>query len=194
MAMMASDYQRSGLDLLPSGKAWPKTLDTNLAKVMLATGEEFARIDSINDGLLNEMYPDRAFILLDEWEDFAGLPDCSIDKESSIESRRKALKAKLTMSGSLCNGFYEQLAASRGYTITLVEHYPHHCLRDCTYPIYPEINWFRVFVYVASSFARYATVLDNCKQRLRIADAGDLECLLERYAPAETEFVFIYED
>lgn len=194
MAMTTQDYQQAGLQLLPNGRAWPKDNDSVLAKVMLATGEEFARIDSINDNLLNEMHPDRAFMLLDDWEDFTGLPDCSIDRTAAIESRRKALKTKLTQSGSLCIPFYEQLAASRGYTISIIEHYPHHCLRGCNYPIYPAVNWFRVYVYVIASFTHYATVLDNCKQRLRIADAADLECLLERYAPAETEFVFIYED
>lgn len=194
MAMTAQDYQQSGLHLLPNGKAWTKAPDGSLAQLMLATGDEFARIDNVNDALLNEMHPDRAFMLLESWEDFAGLPDCSIDREATIESRRSALKTKLTMAGSLCIPFYEQLAASRGYSITLVECYPHHCLRGCNYPIYPEKNWFRVFVYVASTVSHYSTVLDNCKQRLRVADAADLECLLERYAPAETEFIFIYED
>lgn len=194
MAMNVQDYQQSGLNLLPNGKAWTKTPGSLLAQLMLATGEEFARVDSVNDALLNEMHPDRAFILLDDWEDFAGLPDCSIDREATIESRRRALKTKLTMAGSLCLPFYEQLAASRGYSITLIERYPHHCLRGCNYPIHPETNWFRVFVYVASTATHYSTVLDNCRQRLRVADAADLECLLERYAPAETEFIFIYED
>lgn len=194
MAMTAQDYQQSGLNLLPNGKAWAKKPGSEMAQLMLATGEEFARIDSVNDALLNEMHADRAFMLLNDWEDFAGLPDCSIDREATIESRRSALKTKLTMAGSLCLPFYKQLAASRGYNITLVEQYPHHCLRDCNYPIYPEANWFRVFVYVASTVTHYSTVLDNCRQRLRVADAADLECLLERYAPAETEFIFIYED
>ncbi|MDC9620150.1 DUF2313 domain-containing protein [Xenorhabdus sp. XENO-7] len=193
MAMTAKDYQRSGLQLLPNGLAWSKDLDSNLAKLMLATGEEFARVDAINAALLEEIFADRAFMLLDDWEDFVGLPDCSIDKESSINSRRQAVKTKLIMSGSLCNQFYERLAADRGYRIRLEEHYPHHCLRDCNYPIYPDINWFRVFVHVADRTTHFATVLDHCQQRLRIADAADLECLLARYAPAETEFVFIYE-
>lgn len=194
MAMTAQDYQQAGLNLLPNGKAWDKNPDSTLAKLMLASGDELARVDNVNDALLNEMHPDRAFMLLDDWEDFAGLPDCSIDKDASIEARRTAVKAKLTMAGSLCIPFYEQLAATRGYSIKMVEHYPHHCLRDCTYPIYPEVNWFRVWVHVASIPTRPATTLDNCTQRLRIADAADLECLLERYAPPETEFIFIYED
>lgn len=194
MAMTSRDYQQSGLNLLPNGKAWPKVPESALAQLMLATGEEFARVDNLNETLLNEMHPDRAFMLLDDWEDFAGLPDCSVDKESAIESRRSTLKTKLTMVGSLCLPFYEQLAATRGYIIKLVELFPHHCLRDCTYPIYPETNRFRVFVHVIARATQYATVLDNCRQRLRIADAADLECLLERYAPAEIEFIFIYED
>lgn len=105
MAMTAQDYQQSGLHLLPNGKAWTKAPDGSLAQLMLATGDEFARIDNVNDALLNEMHPDRAFMLLESWEDFAGLPDCSIDREATIESRRSALKTKLTMAGSLCIHF-----------------------------------------------------------------------------------------
>ncbi|MCB4853522.1 DUF2313 domain-containing protein [Providencia rettgeri] len=193
MAMNPSDFQRSGLQLLPTGRAWTKEPDSDLGRLMLATGEEFARVDDINDSLLNEIFADRAFMLLDDWEAFVGLPDCSIDKDSSIQARRRATKSKLVMTGSLCNQFYEQLAADRGYNIKIVEHYPHHCLRDCHYPLYPAINWFQVFVHVAEISTQWATVLDNCQQRLRIADAADLECLLARYAPAETEFIFIYE-
>ncbi|CDL81444.1 putative phage tail protein [Xenorhabdus cabanillasii] len=142
MAMTAQDYQRSRLQLLSRGLAWSKDLGSNLAKLMLATGEEFSRVDAIN----------------------------------------AALAALL-----------EEIFADRGYRIRLEERYPHHCLRDCNYSIYPPINRFRVFVHIADRTTHFATVLDNCQQRLRIADAADLECLLERYAPAKTEFVFIYE-
>ncbi|EPG6562161.1 YmfQ family protein [Morganella morganii] len=193
MAMTAEHYQRSGLQLLPNGRAWSKDPQGDTGKLMLATGEELARVDAINESLLQEIFADRAFMLLEDWEDFAGLPDCSIDRESSVDARRRAVKAKLVMSGSLCNQFYERLAADRGYNIRIEERYPHHCLRTCLHPIYPDINWFRVFVHVADKTTHWATVLDNCQQRLRIADAADLACLLERYAPAETEFVFIYE-
>ena len=191
--MTPDDFRRSGLQLLPNGRAWAKDPDSDLSCLMLATGEELARVDATNDTLLDEIFADRSFMLLDDWEDFAGLPDCSIDRESSIRSRRLATKSKLVMTGSLCNQFYEQLAADRGYQIKIVEYYPHHCLRDCNYPLYPAINWFRVFVSVAEISTQLSTVLDNCQQRLRIADAADLECLLARYAPAETEFIFIYE-
>lgn len=193
MAMTPQHFQRSGLQLLPTGRAWTRNPESDLGRLMLATGEELARVDDVNDALLNEMFADRAFMLLDDWEEFVGLPDCSIDKDSSIDARRRAVKSKVVMTGSLCNQFYERLAAKRGYNIRLVEHYPHHCLRDCTYPLYPEISWFRVYVHVFDRNTQFATVLDNCQQRLRIADAGDLECLLERYTPAETEFIFIYE-
>lgn len=191
--MTPEHFQRSGLQLLPNGRAWAKEPDSDLSRLMLAAGEEFARVDATNDTLMDEIFADRAFMLLDDWEDFAGLPDCSIDRESSIKARQLATKSKLVMTGSLCNQFYEQLAADRGYTIKIVEHYPHHCLRDCKYPLYPAINWFQVFVHVAEITTQRSTVLDNCQQRLRIADAADLECLIARSTPAETEFIFIYE-
>ncbi|CAB5645803.1 YmfQ family protein [Providencia hangzhouensis] len=193
MALAPESYQRAGLQLLPNGHAWDKNPNSNLAKLMLASGAELSRVDFINGSLLEEIYADRAFILLDDWEDFTGLPDCNIDKESAIADRRKAVKSKLVILGSLCLSFFEQLAAERGYDIKLEERFPHHCLRTCHYPIYPEENWFRIYVHVDEQLTHLSTVIDNCQQRLRIVNAADLECLLERYTPAETEFIFIYE-
>lgn len=193
MALTPENFQRSGLQLLPLGHAWSKNLDSDIGRLMLATGEEFSRVDAINTALLAEIYADRSFLLLEDWEDFAGLPDCSIDRESAINDRRQAVKAKLVMTGSLCLEFYKQIASERGYQIKLEERFPHHCLRTCKTPIYPQENWFRVFVFVDKQATHWSTVIDNCRQRLRIGDAADLECLLERYIPAETEFIFIYE-
>lgn len=194
MAMTPEQYQQAGLALLPIGRAWTRSPDSQLGKLMLGLGDELARIDGLGDRLLDESFAESAFMLLPDWEAFAGLPDCPTSNDTTIENRRLALAAKLKMTGSLCTAFFEQLAAERGYNIKIREYYPHHCLRTCRYPLYPESNWWTAYVYVGAPFLHDMTVLDGVTTRLKVYDYGDLECLLERYRPAHIHFVYISED
>ncbi|VFS62685.1 Uncharacterized protein conserved in bacteria (DUF2313) [Leminorella grimontii] len=160
---------------------------------MLGLGDELARIDAVGDRLLNEMFADNAFMLLSDWEAFAeAYPIVRPDNDLTIDNRRLALAAKLKMTGTLCTKFFEQLAADRGYSIQIRDHYPHHCLRPCTYPLYPESNWWTAYVYVGAPFLHNMTVLDGVTTRLKVYDYGDLECLLDRYRPAHIHFVYIF--
>lgn len=194
MAMTAEHYQQAGLALLPLGLAWSRSPDSQLGKLMLGLGDELARIDALGDRLLDEVFADNAFMLLPDWEGFAGLPDCPAADDLTIDNRRLALAAKLKMTGSLCTKFFEQLAAERGYSVKIREYYPHHCMRPCTYPLYPESNWWTAYVYVSAPFLHYMTVLDGVTTRLKVYDYGDLECLLDRYRPAHIHFIYVTEN
>ncbi|MDF7670230.1 DUF2313 domain-containing protein [Orbaceae bacterium ESL0721] len=193
MAMTAQEYQSAGLQLLPSGKAWNKELGSELANLQLGFGYEFARIEQVGEQLLNEIIPTHTLYQLKEWEEFTGLPDCSVDQTASIVSRRAAICAKLRMTGSLSYRFLEQLAAERGYKIEIKAHHPHHCLRDIDYPLYPNHNWYMAYVYIKGYTSSYSTVLDNVLTPLKIGDYGDLQCLLERYKDAHINFIYIDE-
>lgn len=125
MAMTAEHYQQAGLALLPLGRAWSRALDGQLGRLMLGLGDELARIDAVGDRLLNEMFANNAFMLLPDWEEFAGLPDCPADDDLTIDNRRLALAAKLKMTGSLCTKFLNNslpsaVIASRSATITRI--------------------------------------------------------------------------
>lgn len=192
MAMTAEDYKQAGLALLPVGRAWSRSPDSQLAKLMHGIGDELARIDAVGDKLLAETLVDNAFMLLPDLEEFAGLPECSnVTDELTIEKRRRALAAKLKMTGSLCTKFFEKLAADSGYSITIREYYPHHCMRPCTYPLHPVSNWWTAYVYITAPLLSNMTCLDGVTTRLKVYDTGDLECLLERYRPAHIRFVYV---
>lgn len=194
MAMTSDDYHKAGLMLLPDGAAWDKSENSPLSNVMRAAATEFTRIDAQSDALMLEALPNQTLMLLKEWETFTGLPDCTIDDVTTIENRRGALAAKIKTVGTLSMKALEQLAAERGYKIRIVERYPHHCMRPCTYPLYSQSNWFTAFIYVDSVTTRPATTLDKVTTRLTVVDSGDLECLLERYKPAHINFIYLTED
>lgn len=192
MAMTPQDYQHAGKQLLPSGLAWDKELNSENSKLQLGFGYEFSRIESVGEMLLEEIIPSNSMLLLKEWEGFAGLPDCTIDEIATVEMRHQSLSAKIKMTPSLCSKFLEKIAADRGYTIKIIDKYPHHCMRDINYPLNPWHNWWIAYVQVFSYASHYMTVLDNVKTYLKMNDYGDLQCLLERYKP--THLNVIYEE
>ncbi len=49
--MTPEQYQQAGLALLPIGRAWTRSPDSQLGKLMLGLGDELARIDTIGDRL-----------------------------------------------------------------------------------------------------------------------------------------------
>ncbi len=190
MAMTPEDYQSAGLQLLPSGYAWNKELDSENAKLQLGFGYEFSRIESSAELLLKEVIPNNSIFLLKEWESFVGLPDCTTDETATIEMRHQALSTKIKMTPSLCSKFLEEIAASRGYTIKVIDRYPHHCMRNINYPLHPKHNWWTVYVKVFNYASHYMTVVDDVKTYLKINDYGDLQCLLERYKPAHINLIY----
>lgn len=191
--MTPRDYQHAGQQLLPSGLAWDKELNSENSKLQLGLGYEFSRIESAGELLLKEVIPSDAILLLKEWEEFAGLPDCTIDEIATVEMRHQSLSAKIKMTPSLCSTFLEKIAADRGYTIKIIDKYPHHCMRDINYPLAPWHNWWIAYVHVFNYASHYMTVLDNVKTYLKMNDYGDLQCLLERYKPAHINLIYIDE-
>lgn len=189
--MTPQDYQQAGLALLPTGQAWDKDLSSENAKLQLGFCYEFSRIESTGELLLKEVIPSGAMMLLKEWGEFAGLPDCTSDETATIAMRHQALDAKIKMSASLCSRFLEKIAANRGYAIKVIDRCPHHCTRNVNYPLHPWHNWWIAFVRVDGRTTHYMTVLDEVKTHLKLNDYGDLECLLERYKPAHINLIYL---
>ncbi|ATG74320.1 hypothetical protein AN401_11780 [Zobellella denitrificans] len=193
MAMTAVDYQRAALALLPPGAAWSRDEEGTLGLLLLGLNEGLARVDADAARLVAELVPERAFMLLEEWEAFAGLPECDLGTEL-VRDRQAAVAAKLTMTGSLNANYYRALAAGYGYDISLSANLAHHCLRDCLHPLYPDADRHRVYVNIGPSESRPATCLDHCLVPLQVYEAGELPCLLDRYKPAHKEFIYVYEE
>lgn len=194
MAVTQEQYLNAGLQLLPQGLVWQRSADSNLAKLINVRAAQLARVNSIAHSLVGERIPANAQILIDEWENYFGLPDNCGSETPSLDTRRQAIVAKDNEVGSFNKYYLEELARQRGFEITVVAHHPHHCLRDCTYPLHPQENWWRVFVYTKSQSIRNATCLDDVLNELVLIERSKIECFLERYCQAHLEMVFIYSE
>ncbi|EAA8719444.1 DUF2313 domain-containing protein [Salmonella enterica subsp. enterica serovar Abaetetuba] len=172
-------HQRALLQLLPRGKAWNKAPDSTLSELCRALSEPTARVNETATQLLRERFPSQAVLLLEDWEKFLGLPDCT-SGEDNIETRQMAAGAKHRMWPSLNVLFYKKLAKRYGYDIEITPD--------------PDNQYISLINVKGGVKWRNATVLDNCLTPLRVYDSGILECLLEKYKPAHQEFRFIYSE
>ncbi|WKS99801.1 DUF2313 domain-containing protein [Gallibacterium salpingitidis] len=187
-----AQYLDAALKLLPVGLAWHRSYDSTLAKLLAVRAEQLESSNDAAHRLIAERMPGNAQILLDDWEQFFGLPECS--DVSTIAARREALKSKDNEVGSFNKYYLEDIARQAGYTIEVVTYPPHHCLSDCAYPLYPQENAWRVYINTTSKSIRYASCLDDVTTELVITERSKVECFLQRFCYAHVEMIFVYEE
>ncbi len=187
--------------LLPQGAAWSYAPDGTLAGLLLALGEEFARIDGRALDLVEEADPRTALELLPDWERVAALPDTCTGAPDNVFERQAALHQKLTRRGAQNIAAYVELAARVGYNVWIEEHRPARCgmrLGDrlngplWTFVWTVHIRPFNGYLE-ESTFLAQARIGDRLGVRLRGFGALDLECLIGRAAPAHTNVLFAYD-
>lgn len=197
MDVKEKSYQEAGLKLLPRGLAWNRSPDSFFGKLFAGFAKMWAEIDADANRALNEMNPQWSTVMLEEWEELLGLPECQ-QIGQTLEERRNAAGYKWHLKGSLNPYFYiEWLADAFGFEIEIEAYHQHHCLRACNYPLYQRREEWRDDVYVnikAKNPQRYLNVLDPVNEALRIGAPNIVECILNKYKPAHIELIFRYEE
>ena len=158
--------------VMPRGKAWPRERQAILTRFLRALARRLNRTEVSAGLLLEEMRPESAFQLLTDWEAYLGLPECNL-APGSLEERRRAAFEKHHRKGGLATWQIEAVARALGVTVTVHSILPHHCMRDCMYPLYP--GRYRWLLQVNMSAANPA-----------------LECVLSRYRLAGYAWEFIH--
>lgn len=177
---------------LPVGRAWPRDPETFLPKYALGFANRLAEVELSADQLFLEMRPETTVQLLPEWEIYLGLPECNVTAQT-FEQRRAAVVEKYHRKGGLATWQIEFIAAALGYDVKVYEQWPHHVLRDVTYPIYPDSTRFVLRVDVIGTPEDLFTVLDDVLTPLRGQSSLILECVLNRLKLAGFYYDFNYE-
>ncbi|UQN43750.1 YmfQ family protein [Agarivorans sp. B2Z047] len=193
MGMSATDYRQMAQKLLPPGFAWSRNEADNITYFLQGLAESLARADSDISDIEKEIYPESALILIDEWEDALGLPECGLGGDD-LAKRRLDAYAKDTAYGGLSQWYYVELATRAGFEVEIDEAYGHHCQSHCEAPLYHPKSGLAPVVYSAAPVERWATCNDSCLTPVRLFGDGRLECLLNTYKPAEGRFVFAYTE
>ena len=177
---------------MPRGLAWPTDVSGRLYKYVSGYAPRLQRVEEKAAGLLSEMRPETMIETLEEWEVYLGLPECFVQYQT-FEERRNAVIEKYHRKGGLQAWNIEELAAKLGFDISVDEVYPHHCLRDCTYPLYEESlrNVIQITVYGITQ--TYSSCLDDVLTPIASSNnAAILECTLNKFKMAGKYYNFIY--
>ena len=122
---IADNYRQAFQNSAPRGRAWPRDLDTQQSALAAGLMMTPWRVDGAAQYLLQDAFPATANGLLPDWEETLGLPDsCYRDASPSIVDRQGQVVAKLAYSGGQSIGYFTQVAAAMGYSITVQEFAP----------------------------------------------------------------------
>lgn len=204
------------LALLPVGPAWPRQPETLLYKVIAGVANYWGFVDGRAADLLErETDPRLTLEMLPDWERNWGLPEKCIASPQTIAARQLALVHKMTLIGGQSREYFIELAASIGYTITITEYSPFmvgvsnvgdtRSLPVDPNPLVGEYRWYiggpemRFYwtVHVSGASLQWFRVTSGetgVDPHLRIGLATDLECILNKYKPAQTMIVFDYSN
>jgi len=197
----ASDYAAQMRQLLPPGAAFDFPEDGVFASLLLAFGDELARVDARASALYREADPRAALELLPDWERVLGLPDdCTGEPDGALE-RQVAVHQKITGVGGQDRGSFEEIAARLGYEIEIEEHRPLRAgalVNDRSKGEAWAFAWTARIqptddVFIEREFIAHLKVGDPCNRRIRGFGALDIECVIRRAAPAHTYVLFAYE-
>jgi len=206
------EYAHAISALLPQGIAWPRWQESILQKVVYGLAGIMGYADGRAADLLErESDPRTTVEMLDSWERAWGLPDPCYKGPSTIGERQKALVMRMTLLGGQSRQFFIDMAAYIGYTISITEYRPFMCgvdrcgdnrdyladgsLGDWPCQIgHPQMRFvWTVHVHkVRLTWFRSGKGQAGIDPHLRIALATDLECVIRRWRPAQTEVLFDY--
>lgn len=191
----ANDYAGALQALMPSGRAWPRTSTAVQTAVLRALGHSFRRSDDDAQRLLSGAFPATATVMLSEWEGTLGLPDnCAISEIVGISDRQRAVVSKLISTGGLNRGYYIQVAAALGYTISITQFRPAmsgmsvcgDALNGDEWPFTWRINAPETTFNYAVAGGSY------CGDPLASWGNKKLECSIGKIAPSHLNIIFNY--
>ena len=189
----AADFLGALRALMPTGRVWPASPDAIQSQALAGFAPSFERSSDAAGGLLVDSFPATATNLLPEWEETLGLPDPCAGEAPTLQTRRQQVVAKLTALGGQSATYFIGLAATLGYTITIVN----RCARryrgtmgglyggdpwSYTWEVHSPLTSLSRRTYGQSAYGEpYATWQNTV-----------LECVINEYAPAHTLVTFIY--
>lgn len=196
--MNAAAYRDQLAQLLPPGRAWTRTADSDMGRLLAALADELARVDGRAANLVEEADPRTTLELLSDWERVAGLPDNCTGTSGTVSERRIALLSKLTQIGGQSIPAMAMLAARLGYVVEIAEFAPAvvglGAGDELTGDAWAHAWLVEVLIDEESYLASYAEFVAGSASGdpLRSVGALDLECVLGRVKPAHTHIVFVY--
>jgi uncharacterized protein YmfQ (DUF2313 family) len=193
MGLSAGQYVGQLRSLLPPGKALDDGGEGTLTLLLQGLSVELSRVDARGDVLVSESIPSSTVEMLSDWERNAALPDNCTPAGQSIEARQAALCARLTSNSGPSKPYLISLAASIGYTITIVNRRARR-MRAAMGDYYGGTDWQYVWeVHAALNSIDYRRYGQSFYGEFYATwQNAVLECVIRQHAQAHTLVNFIY--
>lgn len=185
----ATDFATAFQKLLPRGKAWPRDPDAVQTQFWMAMAPTYQRQTAAALALLLDSPAFQLNQMLPEWEAALGLPDICAGPNPSLEQRVAQVVAKFTLQGGQSVAYFIALAAKIGYPgVTITQYAPARAGRShCGDPLCGP-PWAHTWLVTAPTIPVFyaACGISRCGDPLYDLGANELECTINRYAPAHT--------
>jgi uncharacterized protein YmfQ (DUF2313 family) len=190
-----TDYLWQFQRLLPRGRLWQRGWGTIQAECLLTLMPTWARLHARAGELVGEVFPcSVAAEMLPEWEATLGLPDC--EPFDTIQQRQAAVCAKFSMRGGQSAAYFVALAAAHGYAIQIETFQAFRVeMNRVEQPLY-DAAWDFAWLVISDStpVTYFRADVSHADEPLAAWGDPQLECLISRYAPANTIPMFQYGD
>ena len=165
----------------------------NLRKILIGLAAQWLNFRSTLNDVFAEYNPNNTTALIEEWEEFVGIPDSCISNTGTLAQRRTNILLKLAGINATTSKQFETIAATLGYTVQ-VQSGVDTSTFPMTFPIILMSAAEAPFVIVVTmsiadrpSGFTYTFPLTFTSQAPVI-----LECLFNKLKPANTLLFFRY--
>ena len=169
--------------------------DSTLRKILLGLASEWLNFrDKINE-VVNEYNPQKTTTLIQEWEEFVGIPDDCIPVASTIEQRRLNVLLKLAGINVTTEKQFKNVASILGYNIEVS-----NGVSTSTFPLTLP---FLLISEASAPFTIVITLSSSIKPSgfpltfpftLTSQQPAILDCLFNKLKPANTQLFFRYSN
>jgi uncharacterized protein YmfQ (DUF2313 family) len=183
----AVDYLWQFQRLLPRGRIWHRGWGTFQAVDLLTLMPTWARLHARAGEVIAETFPcSVAAEMLPEWEATLGLPECA--PLETVEQRQQAVCFKFSNRGGQSIDYFIALAAAYGYTIEITQHAAFRVDINRADDPLNDTAWDYAWTVVgeAGAITYFRVDQSSVEQPLAWWGNAQLECLIEKYAPAHT--------
>lgn len=181
--------------MLPPGRAFTRSPDSVLTKLLTAFAAMFLATQLKLDALLEERDPRQATSMLPDWEQMLALPDHCTPAGQQLADRQRAAFQRLTEQGGQSRPYFIDLSALLGEPlVTISEFRPFNCGNSANDALYSEADSFawRVNIPRPALSARPFNCNSPCDAALQQYTPSVIECALRERKPAHTSVIFAY--
>ena len=169
--------------------------DSTLRKILLGLASEWLNFRNKINEVVNEYNPQKTTALIQEWEEFVGIPDNCIPVASTIEQRRLNVLLKLAGINVTTEKQFKNVASILGYNIEVS-----NGVSTSTFPLtFP----FLLISEASAPFTIVITLPSSIKPSgfaltfpftLTSQQPAILDCLFNKLKPANTQLFFRYSN